>query len=104
MFLLQEENVKPSHNWKTCPEREADHNRRTIEQAVNFIGQSDSESISTYEIECSDSYSVPPIVISAIIEDRSTQGPADSGLHSVEKRMNRIDEEFVIMKLTMTVV
>ena len=55
------------HNWKTCPKKQVDHERRMIKQEVNFIGETGSEpTTTTQEMEYSDFYSsVSPIMVSA---------------------------------------
>ena len=81
-FYCKQENVELGHNWKTCPKRQVDHERRMIKQEVNFINEAEVEPATMYEIEHSDSYSVPPITVSAMLDNHPVQGPADSGATS----------------------
>jgi len=92
-FYCKKENVDPSHNYKSCPNRQANLERRMKQEEMNLVDESKMEA-DIYPYEPSDSYSVPlmtvsqpsshipPIIISATLDNHAVRGPADSGASS----------------------
>jgi len=59
-FYCKQEQMDPSHNYKSCPKRQANLERMKQEE-VNFVDESAMET-ELYQYETSDSYSVPTTV------------------------------------------
>jgi hypothetical protein len=93
-FYCKKENVDPSHNYKSCPKRQANLERKMKQEEMNFVDESKIMEADNYQYELSDSYSVPittasqsssfvpPIIVSATLDNHAVRGPADSGASS----------------------
>ncbi|TMI77515.1 MAG: hypothetical protein E6H10_18855, partial [Bacteroidetes bacterium] len=93
-FYCKKENVDPSHNYKSCPKRQANLERKMKQEEMNFVDESKIMEADIYQYEPSDSYSVPtttaspssspvpPIIVSATLDNHAVRGPADSGASS----------------------
>ena len=93
-FYCEKENVDPSHNYRSCPKRQANLERKMKQEEMNFVDESKIMEADNYQYEPSDSYSVPittaspssssvpPIIVSATLDNHAVRGPADSGASS----------------------